>query len=97
MVGISERIKEVLVESVELEEGTEVQWVGVYALKWQSGWGQPTVGFREPSPCKWNPEYKGAPTWKTACGKFSSIGLCPPNMKYCPFCGHPVEVIDTDE
>ena len=36
-----------LVEMVELEEGVEVQWVGVYVLKWRPEWGQPTVGFRE--------------------------------------------------
>lgn len=39
--------KPYLVEKVELSEGVEVQWVGVYALKWRPEWGYPTVGFRE--------------------------------------------------
>ena len=86
-----------LVESIELKEGTEVQWVGVYVLKWRSEWGQPTVGFRELDSCKWNPEYKGARIWETSCRELATIELYPGNMKYCPFCGHPIEMIDTDE
>lgn len=36
-----------LYQMVELEEGAEVQYLGVYALKWQSEWGPPSVGFVE--------------------------------------------------
>jgi len=93
-------MKEVLVESVELEEGTEVQWVGVYVLKWQPEWGQPTVGFREPSPCNWSPEDWETEIWETSCGEsfyFIEGGPEDNGMKYCPFCGHPIEMIDTDE
>jgi hypothetical protein len=30
-----------------LEEGTPVQYVGVYVLRWRSEWGEPAVGFAE--------------------------------------------------
>lgn len=32
---------------VELKEGIEVQYVGVYVLRWQKEWGEPQVGFVE--------------------------------------------------
>jgi len=32
---------------VDLEEGTPVQFLGVYALKWRPEMGEPTVGFVE--------------------------------------------------
>jgi len=32
---------------VELSEGVPVQFLGVYALRWQPEWGQPSVGFIE--------------------------------------------------
>jgi len=32
---------------VDLEEGTPVQYLGVYALKWRPEMGEPTVGFVE--------------------------------------------------
>ena len=34
---------------VELEEGAQVQFVGVYVLHWDREWGQPEVGFVENS------------------------------------------------
>lgn len=84
-----------LVESVELEEGVEVQWVGVYVLKWQSSWGNPSVGFREPSPCNWIPECEESDIWETSCGElfcFIEGGPEDNGMKYCPYCGHPMEI-----
>lgn len=30
---------------VDLQDGTKVQYVGVYVLKWNFDWGQPEVGF----------------------------------------------------
>lgn len=30
-----------------LTEGTPVQYLGVYVLRWQRGWGTPEVGFVE--------------------------------------------------
>ena len=42
-----------LYEAVDLTrsdaEGQPVQYVGVYCLRWQRAWGEPTVGFREAS------------------------------------------------
>lgn len=32
---------------VDLVEGTPMQYVGVYLLKWRQEWGQPEVGFVE--------------------------------------------------
>lgn len=32
---------------VELQDGNDVQFVGVYVTRWQQEWGQPTVGFCE--------------------------------------------------
>ncbi len=32
---------------VSLQDGTDVQYVGVYVLKWNFDWGQPEVGFVE--------------------------------------------------
>lgn len=32
---------------VDLEEGTPVQYLGVYALKWRPEMGEPSVGFVE--------------------------------------------------
>ena len=29
------------------QDGESVQWLGVYALRWKSEWGEPTVAFRE--------------------------------------------------
>lgn len=37
-----------LYQMVELEEGVDVQYLGVYALKWKREWGPPSVGFVEP-------------------------------------------------
>jgi len=34
---------------VKLEEGAEVQFVGVYVLHWRPEWGQPEYGFVEVS------------------------------------------------
>jgi len=36
-----------LYKRVELKDGVEVQFVGVYVLKWKKEWGQPEVGFVE--------------------------------------------------
>jgi len=36
-----------LYKMVELKEGVLVQYVGVYVLRWQKEWGEPTVGFVE--------------------------------------------------
>lgn len=37
-----------LYRMVELEEGVDVQYLGVYALKWRHDeWGLPSVGFVE--------------------------------------------------
>jgi hypothetical protein len=30
-----------------LEEGTPLQFLGVYATRWEPDWGDPTVGFLE--------------------------------------------------
>jgi len=34
-----------LYKRVEPEDGTELQFVGVYVLRWIHAWGEPTVGF----------------------------------------------------
>ena len=89
-----------LVESVELKEGIPVQWMGVYALKWQPEWGQPTVGFREPEPCEWKQERGSSEVWETSCGEafyFVDGGPEDNGMKYCPYCGHPLEVTYWEE
>lgn len=39
-----------LYEMVELEDGVEVQFVGVHVLRWQKEWGEPQVGFVEYDP-----------------------------------------------
>ena len=36
-----------LFKMVDLKEGELVQFVGVYVTRWQSEWGEPTVGFVE--------------------------------------------------
>lgn len=37
-----------LYQMVELKEGVEIQYLGVYALKWKHDeWGPPSVGFVE--------------------------------------------------
>ncbi len=36
-----------LYKRVELEEGCKILFVGVHALRWNSAWGEPTVGFVE--------------------------------------------------
>ena len=30
---------------VDLDDGVELQFVGVYVLRWEGVWGEPTVGF----------------------------------------------------
>lgn len=34
-------------KKVELDEGTPVQYVGMYILRWKPEWGKPEVGFVE--------------------------------------------------
>lgn len=34
-------------KKVKLEEGVQVQFLGVYVLHWQRNWGKPEVGFVE--------------------------------------------------
>ena len=36
-----------LYKMVELVEGTPIQYLGVYILKWQQEWGEPEFGFVE--------------------------------------------------
>ena len=36
-----------LFKMIELKEGTPVQFLAVYALRWQSEWGEPKYGFVE--------------------------------------------------
>ena len=36
-----------LFKAVELKDGADVQYVGVYILKWRPEWGKPTIGFIE--------------------------------------------------
>lgn len=36
-----------LYKRVELIDGEPILFVGVHALRWQSGWGEPSVGFVE--------------------------------------------------
>ena len=36
-----------LYNRVEPEDGVELQFVGVYVLRWERAWGEPTVGFVE--------------------------------------------------
>ena len=36
-----------LFKMVKLEEGVDVQFVGVYVLRWRPEWGEPQVGFVE--------------------------------------------------
>ena len=78
-----------LFEMVELEEGVEVQWVGVYVLKWQPEWGQPTVGFREKGICEWLYD-EVHDVWETTCRKSFCITDGTPSdndMVYCTYCG----------
>ena len=37
----------VVYKQTELKEGTPLQFLGVYATRWEPEWGEPTVGFRE--------------------------------------------------
>lgn len=39
-----------LFKMVELEEEVEVQFLAVYALRWQPEWGRPQYGFVEYEP-----------------------------------------------
>ena len=34
-------------EALDVDETTPVQYVGVYVMRWQPEWGNPTVAFRE--------------------------------------------------
>lgn len=34
-------------KAVELEEGVQVQFLAVYALRWRPEWGEPKIGFVE--------------------------------------------------
>lgn len=34
-------------KAVELEEGVQVQFLAVYALRWRPEWGEPKIGFIE--------------------------------------------------
>ncbi len=36
-----------LYKAVPLEDGEELQYLGVYVLKWQREWGDPAIGFVE--------------------------------------------------
>lgn len=36
-----------LYQFVEPKDGNELQYVGVYVMRWNPSWGEPTVGFRE--------------------------------------------------
>ncbi len=79
-----------IVEKIDLEEGEQVQWVGVYILKWRPEWGQPTVGFREKGACVW--VYDSAyDVWKTTCEEtfVFTDGAAPADsgMRFCPYCG----------
>ncbi len=42
-----ERERDVLYKAVPLEDGEELQYLGVYVLKWQREWGDPAIGFVE--------------------------------------------------
>jgi DNA-directed RNA polymerase subunit RPC12/RpoP len=59
-----------LYQMVELEDGAEVQYLGVYALKWRHDeWGPPSVGFVER-----NVEFNLAITYICAqCGGFAEV------------------------
>lgn len=37
----------VVYKQTGLEEGTPLQFLGVYATRWEPEWGNPTVGFLE--------------------------------------------------
>lgn len=37
----------VVYKPTKLEEGTPLQFLGVYATRWEPEWGNPTVGFLE--------------------------------------------------
>ena len=36
-----------LYKAVPLEDGEELQYLGVYVLKWRREWGDPAIGFVE--------------------------------------------------
>jgi len=48
-----------LYKRVELKEGNEVQYLGVYVLRWQREWGEPSVGFVETTSKLWDAVTKG--------------------------------------
>ena len=52
--------------------------------------------------CKWTEDDEG--TWETSCGEAFEFFYCGPvenGMRYCPYCGKPLEVVaredETDE
>jgi hypothetical protein len=47
-----------LFKVVEPKEGVDVQFVGVYVLRWNPEWGEPTVGFIEVDESELNQETK---------------------------------------
>ena len=49
-----------LFKEVELKEGADVQFVGVYVLRWNPEWGSPTVGFIEVDESELDKETKDA-------------------------------------
>ena len=40
-------MSERLYKQVDLKDGEYLQYVGIYALKWQQEWGMPEIGFVE--------------------------------------------------
>ena len=65
-----------LFKRVELTEGTLVQYLGVYALKWRPEWGEPQAGF--------NSIDSEAVEIIEDCRDLARTGLCPDVLNLSP-------------
>ena len=65
---------------------------------WRSKWDAALASQQKSVPCVWSEEYEGP--WESACGHAFNIiegGPAENGMKFCCFCGAPINAISYDE
>ena len=63
-----------------------------------AAWQGALASQQKPIPCVWSEEYEGP--WESACGHAFNIiegGPAENGMKFCCFCGAPINAISYDE
>ena len=78
------------------KEGLYVTYWPMYWKSWQAR--AALASQQKPVPCVWSEEYEGP--WESACGHAFSIiegGPAENGMKFCCFCGTPINAISYDE